>query len=192
MYVKNGVTINSRGCNNNCSFCHVPRREGRIRETGIKIGNIEQSNNFMQCSKGYRQKIYDMMKTQRQISFRGGIEAALLTDWDIEEMRGLRIYDIWLACDTKGAIHNLKKATEKLYAAGFNQNKIRCYVLIGDDMQENENRLREVFMAGALPFAQLFQPIEKIKYSQEWNRFARTWQRPAATKAHMTAVIMGK
>jgi hypothetical protein len=171
MYLKNGVTINSRGCNNNCSFCHVPRREGRLRKAGVKIGNIGQSNNLMQCSRDYRRKIYDMMKTQKQISFRGGIEAAILSDRDIEEMRGLKISDIWLACDTKGAINNLKKATEKLQLAGFNQNKIRCYVLIGDDMQENENRLKAVYEAGALPFTQLFQPENRIEYSREWKQF---------------------
>lgn len=184
-YVKNGVIFTSRGCPNSCKFCLVPRREGKIRECEIKEGNIIQDNNFLACSKEHRQKVYDMLKTQRQISFRGGLEPSRLTDWDIEEMRGLKISDVWLACDTKNSIKNLQLACDRLHQAGFNQNKIRCYVLIGDDMQENENRLTAVFMAGALPFAQLFQPPEWIEYSKEWKRFARTWSRPAAYKAHI-------
>jgi hypothetical protein len=188
-YLKNGVTITSRGCVHQCPWCFVWRREGKLRELPIIPGNIEQSNNLMACSKPHRRNVYDMMKTQKQISFRGGIETALLTDWDIEEMSSLSIHDIWLACDTKGAIGNLKKACDKLHAAGFNQNKIRCYVLIGDDMAENENRLRMVYEAGALPFAQLFQPENQIIYSREWKQFARTWSRPAAYKAHMKSII---
>lgn len=188
MYCKTGVTFTSRGCPNNCGFCFVPKREGKLREITINPGNIIQDNNFLACSEQHKRNVYEMLKNQRQISFRGGLEPSRLSDWDIEQMRGLRIADLWLACDTKGAINGLKKACEKLHKAGFNQNKIRCYVLIGDDMTENENRLRAVFEAGALPFAQLYQPVEPIEYSKEWRRFARTWSRPAAYKAHMKEV----
>jgi hypothetical protein len=191
MYVGKGITFTSRGCPNNCSFCFVPKREGPLRELPIVQGNIIQDNNFLACSKNHRQKIYDMLKTQHRIEFKGGLEAAKLTDWDIEQMRGLRIKELWLACDTKNKLEVVNKACEKLTKAGFNQNKIRCYALIGDNMVENESRLRRIFIAGAMPFAQLYQPagLEKKKYNKEWERFQRTWQRPAATKAHMKLVI---
>ncbi|MDF2631408.1 MAG: hypothetical protein K0Q85_4 [Caproiciproducens sp.] len=185
MYMRQGVTITSRGCNNQCPWCFAWRREGRLRELPVHAGNVEQSNNFLQCSIKHRRTVYDMMKTQSQISFRGGLETALLTNWDIEEMRSLRIADLWLACDTKGAIKKLRSACQRLHNAGFSQNKIRCYVLIGDDMAENESRLRQVYEAGALPFAQLFQPETPIEYSTEWKQFARTWSRPAAYKSKL-------
>lgn len=118
-----------------------------------------------------------------------GLEAARLSDWDIEQMRGLRIKGLWLACDTKERIDILEKACAKLYAAGFNENKTHCYVLIGDDMAENKARLIRVFSAGAMPFAQLFQPEKPIKYSKEWRDLQRTWSRPAATKAFMKKYI---
>lgn len=181
-YVKSGVTFTSRGCPNNCKFCLVPRREGKIRECQIKLGNIIQDNNFLACSRKHRQKVYDMLKTQKQISFRGGLEPSRLNDWDVEEMRSLKISDLWLACDTKSRMKPFQEACSKLKKAGFSQNKIRCYVLIGDDMKENEARLRSVYESGALPFAQLFQPPQYIEYSREWKQFARTWSRPAAYK----------
>ena len=184
-YVAQGVTFTSRGCNNNCPWCFVPKREGKLREIKIHPGNIIQDNNFLQCSKEHRRKAYDMLKTQRQICFKGGLETSLLTDWDIEEMRGLRIKELWLACDTKNSIKNLKKACERLQGAGFSQNKIRCYTLIGDDITENENRVISVYEAGALPFAQLFQPIEGKVYPKEWRQFQRLWQRPAAMRSFM-------
>jgi hypothetical protein len=185
LYVAPGITFCSRGCPLECPWCFVPKREGRLRETEVKAGNIIQDNNFLGCSLGHRRKVYDMLKTQRKIDFKGGLKTTWLTDWDIEEMRGLHIHELWLACDTKGALNDLKTACERLKRAGFSQNKIRCYVLVGDSMEENQQRLIEVYEAGALPFAQLFQPEDRIKYDQEWERFARTWSRPAITRTFM-------
>lgn len=162
----------------------MPKREGKLREiANFAAGNIIQDNNFLACSKEHKSKVYEMLKGQKEISFRGGLEPALLSDWDIEQMQGLRISDLWLACDTKNRIDQFKKTCERLHKAGFSQNKIRCYVLIGDDMEENEARLKTVYQAGALPFAQLFQPPQRIEYSKEWKDFARFWSRPAIYKS---------
>lgn len=184
-YLREGITITSRGCDENCPWCHVPRREGKIRLLPIVPGRIEQSNNLLACPVQRRREVYDMQKTQRQVEFRGGLQAAKLTDWDIEEMRGLSVGALWIACDSDGALPLVKKTINRLHVAGFNQNKIRCYVLIGDNMAKNEARLREVYEAGALPFAQLFQPEEYIEYSDEWKHFARQWSRPAIYKSIM-------
>ncbi len=79
-----------------------------------------------------------------------------------------------------------KRAADILHRAGFTQNHIFCYVLIGDDRAENEQRLRTVYESGALPFAQLYQPDDRyIDYPKEWKQFARVWSRPAAYKAMM-------
>ncbi len=185
MYVRQGITFTSRGCPNNCKFCFVPKREGKLREIEIKAGNVINDNNILACSKKHREKVYDMLKTQKRIEFKGGLEAGRLTDWDIEQMRNLRIKQLWFACDHPNAIKIIQKVAPKLYKAGYKRDHLHCYVLIGDDMTENENRLKAVFEAGMLPYAQLFQPEEQIDYSKEWKRFARTWSRPAAYKALM-------
>lgn len=183
LYIKKGVTFASRGCPNNCPYCFVPSREGKLREIQIKEGHIIQDNNFLACSPEHKTKVYEMLKKQRAIDFRGGLEPCRLSDWDVEQMRGLRISELWLACDTKNALPSLRKAAEKLSKAGFSKNQIRCYVLIGDDMAENEARLLDVYNAGCLPFAQLFQPEERKEYSKEWKDFVRIWSRPAIYNA---------
>lgn len=189
LYLKPGVTVTSRGCINNCAFCFVPKREGKLREIkDFAPGNIIQDNNFLACSHKHRARVYEMLKGQRQIDFRGGLESEYLSDWDVEQMRGLKISALWLACDSRARVRPFLKACEKLARAGFSREKIRCYVLIGDNMDENEDRLRTVFRAGALPFAQLYQPREWKTYSVEWKRFQCQWARPAATKAHMREV----
>lgn len=127
-YIREGVTFTSRGCCNNCKFCFVPKREGKLRELKeVAPGNIIQDNNFLACGREHRARVYDMLKTQKAICFQGGLEAARLTDWDIEEMRGLRIAELWLACDSKERIKPFLKTMERLREAGFNRNKIRCY-----------------------------------------------------------------
>jgi len=51
-------------------------------------------------------------------------------------------------------------------------------------------RLLQVWEAGAIPFAQLYQPFdETINYPVEWTRLARTFQRPAATVAYIKALL---
>jgi hypothetical protein len=182
MYLKKGITITSRGCNNNCSFCLV---KGRLKEINIEEGNILQDNNFLQCSQYHRSKVYEMLKTQKSIEFKGGLQSDLLTDWDIEQMRGLKIKELWFSCDHKNNINNLKKAIQKCKKY-FNRSKLRCYVLIGDDLEENENRLKEVYNIGCLPFAQLYQSQNNlIEYPKTWKDFARKWSRPAIYKSLM-------
>ena len=189
LYLKHGVTITSRGCVNACPWCLVSRREGKLREIeNFAAGNIVQDNNFLACSKQHRAKVYEMLKGQRKIDFSGGLESEFLTDWDVEQIRGLKINKLWLACDSKERVKPFQKACKKLVNAGFSRDKIHCYVLCGNDMNENEDRLRTVFEAGALPFAQLEQPCEWKEYPREWKRFARLWSRPALYKAHMKEV----
>lgn len=185
-YVKNGVTFTSRGCNNQCPWCLVPSREGKIREIEIQEGNIIQDNNFLQCNKLHRDKVFTMLKTQRQIEFSGGLDARLMTDDIADQIRGLRIKQIFLACDTDSAINPLERTVKRLQMP---QQKIRCYVLIaynGETIDHAEKRLQVVYKMGCLPFAQLYQPPDKwIEYPKEWRDLARRWSRPAIIKSIM-------
>jgi len=188
MYLKRGITITSRGCPNHCWFCSVSQREGDIRELPIMEGNIIQDNNFLACSKEHRLAVYNMLRFQKSICFKGGLEARLLTSWDIEQMRSLKIKELWLACDSHNALFQSIPTIKRLLNAGFKQNHIRCYVLIGFEMQEEEHRLIELYKAGCLPFAQLYQPIERKEYNHEWRQFARKWSRPAVYRSNHNAL----
>lgn len=196
MYVKTGITVTSRGCNNLCPWCLVNPREGSIRELPITIGNIIQDNNILQCSASHIDKVLDMLKTQKEIMFTGGIESKLVTEYITERLRGLRIKAIFMAADTPQAIKPLCRALKML---AMPRDKVRCYVLLqhnpNETISDATERMINVWQAGAIPFAQLYQPPDRhIVYSQEWRQFARTFQRPAATKAyfHNLESIRGK
>ena len=183
MYMKPGVTITSRGCCNSCSFCFVPKREGRIRELEIKPGNIIQDNNLLACSKEHIEKVFKMLKTQRAIEFKGGLDYRLLSDSLIKKLSRLRVKAIWIACDKPNNLKGVIKTIEKLRAAGFSQAKIFVFCLIGFDQAEEHDRMIRIFNAGGMPFAQLFRSEEPIAYSKDWKDFNRFWSRPAAYKS---------
>ena len=180
MYVKKGVTFTTRGCPNNCSFCLVPKREGKLRELPIVEGNIIQDNNILAASKEHLSKVFKMLETQKDIKFKGGLETRRITHGIAYELSRLKITNLWLACDTDGALKDIKKAVEILRRYGFKRDKLYCYSLVGDDIEKNEMRNREIWNIGCIPFAQLYQPAEKkIEYSNAFKRFVRAWSKPA-------------
>lgn len=188
LYIKKNIIFTTRGCNNNCPWCCVPRLEGKLRELPICQGNIIQDNNFLQASRQHKDKVFDMLRTQKNICFKGGLESDLIDDHFVDGVSSLRISELWLACDTDARIPYLQKACEKLSKTGFNRNKIKCYVLsYGKDREADEARARAVYEAGAMPFVQLYRDFSDTKttYNADWNAWARMWQRPAIIKAHM-------
>lgn len=186
VYVRSGVTFTSRGCNNHCPWCLVPPREGRLIEIDdFAVGHIIQDNNLLQCSPQHLDRVFAMLRTQHAVEFTGGLDARLLRQSVADAIRGLRLRQLFLACDTDSGLAPLERAIKLLQLP---RDKVRCYVLcaFGATVDQCEERLRSVWKVGAMPFAQLYQPPDHwIDYSRDWRRLARTWSRPAAMKAHM-------
>jgi MoaA/NifB/PqqE/SkfB family radical SAM enzyme len=188
MYVKHGVTFTTRGCNKRCPGCLVPEREGKLSLLEVKAGYIIQDNNLLQAPRSHISKVFEMLKRQRRAAvFSGGLDTDFIDDWVADELRSLRIDQVFLSCDTEAKLSSLRKAVKKL--GYLHRQKLRCYVMIGhggETLAVAERRLREVYEIGCLPFAQLYQPSNPfIKYPPEWKDLVRTWSRPAAMKALM-------
>lgn len=190
LYVKDGVTFTTRGCNNRCPWCLVPEREGKLRTLEIQPGYIIGDNNLLQAPQGHIDSVFRMLRQQKKAAvFSGGLDARLITDSITDQLRGLRISQLFLACDTEASLSPLRVATDRL--KGLGRDKLRCYVLLaynGETIKQAEDRLVKVWEAGCMPFAQLWQPPErkKLEYSQAWRDLARTWSRPAAMKTVMS------
>jgi hypothetical protein len=186
-YLREGASITSRGCPNRCSWCLV--KQDLIELDTFPEGNIIQDNNFLACSRSHKDKVYQMLLTQKGIDFSGGLDSTLLGNEDVERLRGLRIHQLFLAYDHASRAKQFTKACLML-REHFSRDQVRAYVLIGfnkDTIEKAESRLRMAYNFGSLPFAMLYRN-EEGEYPQpqkEWKVFQRKWCRPAIIKTIM-------
>lgn len=189
MFLKKGVVITSRGCPNNCPWCFVPKREGKVRELEIKDGYIIQDNNLFACSEQHIKEVFGMLKRQKKPAiFSGGIESAYFKPQHRELLDTIKFEELWFACDSQPALKSLKNIVPLL--EGIHQQKRRCYVMIGygnETLYDAEKRLESVYSLGFDPFCQLYRGQGERKYNQKWKDLNRKWSRPAAYRsAHKT------
>ena len=183
MYLKKGYVITSRGCNNHCWFCGVPKREGKLRELSIKDGYNVLDDNLLACSESHIRAVFSMLKGQQERPvFTGGLESKLLQPWHVELLREVSTKRLYFAYDTPDDYEPLIDAGRLLRDGGFTQasHAARCYVLIGypgDTMTTAEIRLPQAWAAGFLPFAMLYRG-EDGKIKTDWSKFQRAWVRP--------------
>jgi hypothetical protein len=108
-----------------------------------------------------------------------------VTDEFADELRGIRVSELFLAADTEQSLPTLRCAARRL--AFLTREKLRCFVMVGfgdETISDAEARLEAVWDAGAMPFCQLYQPPDRwIEYGTDWRALRRTWSRPAAMKA---------
>ena len=183
-YIKEGVTITSRGCPFHCPWCSVPQREGALRELPIADGWIVQDNNLLACSRSHIEAVFDMLRRQRYAAvFSGGLDLRLLEPCHVDLLGTIRVASVWVACDSPKALRLLNKARTLL--ADLPIKKRRCYVLVGfeEGIADAEKRLQAVYGAGFLPFAQLYRNGQPKAWSAEWRALARKWSRPAAYRS---------
>ena len=186
-YVKQGVTFTTRGCNRSCPWCQVPIREGLLVEIpNFPPGHIIQDNNLLQASRNHQVKVYEMLKGQKRAAvFSGGIDARLVDDWFAHQVLDLRVEQLFLAADANGMLRPLERALAKLAFLG--RKKLRDYSMVGYDgesLSAAESRMMSIWELGGMPFAQLYQPVDRfIDYPPEWKDLARNWSRPALMAA---------
>lgn len=182
-YVKHGITFTSRGCPRNCGWCHVRTPFHELEH--VEPGWIVQDDNILAASKPHFRRVCAMLNMMRKgATFSGGLDARLLTDWHVKKLEGLRIRELWFACDCEASIKPLEKILPKLTA--WPRTKKRCYTMIGyngESLANAEARMEAVWDMGFLPFAQLYQPEKRLEYDKAWTSLSRKWSRPAATKA---------
>lgn len=183
MYVKTGYVLTSRGCPNNCWFCSVPKREGGIRELEIKTGFNVLDDNLLACSSDHIRAVFDMIKTQKNRQFTGGLEAKRLEQWHVNALRELKPKQMFFAYDTPDDLVPLQRAGRMLLDAGFTtaSHALRAYVLCGwpkDTFEDADTRMHQTLDAGFMPMAMLYRNNAGER-SNEWMRWARQWARPA-------------
>lgn len=189
MYLKKGYVITSRGCNNNCWFCLVPKREGKLRELPIVKGNNLLDNNILGCSEGHIKAVFEMLSHQKHVTLTGGLEAKLLKPWHVELLEKAKVERAYFAYDTPDDLPPLIEASKMLKESPwYRWRKCGCYVLIGypnDTIDKAKERLETALKLGYSPFAMFYRdPEGKQNKTKEWARFQRQWTRPQIINAN--------
>jgi len=190
-YVRHGYVITSRGCNNNCWFCRVPRVEGNIKTIGIRNGWNVLDDNLLQCPEDHVREVFAMLKRNKSrgpVQFTGGLEAKRLEPWHIEALRELKPKQMFFANDTPDDLEPLWIAGSRLMVAGFTRasHVMRAYVLCGwpsDTFDAASKRMHQTIAAGFMPMAMLYRDGSGHRH-REWMRWQRQWARPAIISQH--------
>lgn len=180
MYLRDGYTITSRGCPNDCWFCHVHKREGGIRELEIKDGWNVLDSNFIACSESHIRAVFNMLARQsKRAEFTGGIEARLMKPWIASEMVRIKTKQLFCAYDCESDYEPLVEAGRMLLEAGFTRQShaLRCYVLCGhkgDTFEKAEKRMWKTVDAGFFPMAMLYRDGTGAR-EKAWISFQKQW-----------------
>lgn len=187
MFVKKGLTITSRGCNNNCWFCTVSQREGPLRELTIEDGHEILDNNLLQCGRGHVTQVFNMLSRQKKAArFTGGLEANILKRWHVELIDELKPKPqvLYFAYDTPNDREPLINAASWMQTIGFNHQRVGCYVLMGypgDTITSALERIQLCINLDIQPFAMLWEG-HKTTVAKEWKDIQNVYTRPARCK----------
>ena len=183
LYVREGMTITSRGCPNNCWFCAVPKREKGLRELTIPDGWNILDDNLLACSDEHVEEVFEMLGRQKHRAvFTGGLEAKILKPWHARRMREIKAQRMYFAYDTPDDYEPLVQAGKIMMEEGHRpeSHTLGCYCLIGyknDTFSKAEKRMTDAIKAGFMPYAMLYRDADG-SMDKDWRRFQREWLRP--------------
>ena len=139
----------TRGCPNNCRWCVVPKKEGKIRpyrdwkdlvrKDTDKL--VLMDNNILSCEYGISQ-LESLIGSRYQIDLNQGMDARLVNDriaYILSRLRWIRF--IRFSCDQKAQIEPVKRTIELLGRHGVKPYKIFIYILVTKDIQDAADRV---------------------------------------------------
>jgi hypothetical protein len=171
----------TRGCIRECSWCVVPKKEGKLvanSDISEFIGNMKSAilmdNNVLASDHGLKQieKIADM---GIKIDFNQGLDARIIAgNPDIAKLlaRCKWLKPLRMACDTRSQIDSIEKATKLLRDAGCTPKNYFIYCLV-KDIDDALSRVDFLKRLNLDPFCQPYINFEDGYVDPELKRFAR-------------------
>lgn len=180
------ISMTSRGCPNNCTFCHVTQKEGRC---SIKVADVKDfwrgqkeikvlDPNITACLEK-RDLMRQYRETKALIDFTQGLDIKLLNDDDIEDVNAMKIKEIHFAWDNpkldleRKFREYTKKARHKPHGSF---GTVYCLTNFNSTMEENLHRIYTLRDLGYDPYVMVYNKPsapKEIKRLQRWcnNRF---------------------
>jgi hypothetical protein len=185
---RQSIGFTQRGCRLNCSFCVVPRKEGKVREVAT-ISDIWRGdpwpkelllldNDFFGALH-WRERIREIQDGGFKVSFNQGINARCLTeeaaeaiasvDYRDDSMKVKRIYTAW---DSMGDEDRLFAGLNRLVKYGVKPDNILVFCLVGywpgETWEDREYRRRRLREFGARPYPMPFVRTRELVGFQRW------------------------
>jgi len=172
----------TRGCINNCSWCIVPIKEGKLRENadideflGNRKSAILMDNNILASDWGIKQ-IEKIIKLGIKVDFNQGLDARLIDRPMAKLLSKVRwLVPLRMSCDTMAMLKPVKKATRYLREYNCIPSRYFVYVLVKEkEIDDAINRVALLNLWGLDPFAQSYIDFSgENKVTKEQRKFAR-------------------
>lgn len=189
---RQSIGFTQRGCRLNCSFCVVPRKEGKVRfeQTIFRVWRgypwpkelLLLDNDFFGLDtkdQSWRDRIQEIREGGFKVSFNQGINARFLTDEAAEaiasidyrddSMKVRRIYTAW---DNRKDEDRLFAGLKRLVRYGVKPDHIMVYILVGywpgETEVDREYRRAKLREFGARPYPMPFVRTRELLGFQRW------------------------
>jgi hypothetical protein len=167
------IIFSSRGCLRSCTFCAVPRIEGKLNSEKKSIKHliwpghkrvILFDNNFL-ASSGWRYVLDEIEELNLRVDFNQGLDARLITERVAKRISGLKIDRfVRLSYDYPSMGPYVKKAISLLKAHGIDGRNILVYTLYNftDSPQDLFDRVKSTLTWGAVSYPMRYQPTNTL------------------------------
>ncbi len=139
----------TRGCPNNCRWCVVPKKEGKIRPYRGWKEIVRQDtdklvlmdNNILACEYGIKQ-LESLIGSGYRIDLNQGMDARLVTEQAADILSRLSwIRFLRFSCDQRAQIAPIRRTVELLMERGVRPYRIFIYLLVTSDLADASERV---------------------------------------------------
>lgn len=172
----------TRGCNHNCKWCVVPKKEGQTKP----YRDIEQilqgrkkailmDNNILATDYGIEQ-IEKIVKFGIRVDFNQGLDARLITPEIAELLSKVKwIRSIRFACDSDSMIEPVIKAMELLVKFGIGKWRFDNYLLLNGDIESAYLRAMTMKEYGISISPQPYRDFREKNNIPQWQKDFARW-----------------
>jgi hypothetical protein len=200
------IGFTQRGCRLKCSFCVVPKKEGK----NISINSISNlyrgegypkelhllDNDFF-GQKNWKEIANEIIKGNFKVCFNQGINVRLINEESANVLSLMKYYDdqfksrrIYTAWDNRKDENIFKQGIKYLTDAGIKPNHIMVYMLCGywpnETFEDIYYRFKTMVDMGLMPFPMAYNNNPLYKKFQRWvvRRYYQfiTWEKFSTTR----------
>lgn len=185
----------TRGCPNSCSWCVVPRKEGKIQPymdvdeiaTPTRTNLILMDNNILAAGDYAKKQFAKIIERGYRVDFNQAIDARLMTMEFAELMSKMKWIDnrIRFGCDTPKQIQECEHSIEMLEHCGF-RGHFFLYTIINNNFVESYDRIHYwwerqqeirngVKRCQVYPYAQPYRNPNNVNTPPQWQKDLAGW-----------------